>query len=64
MLGEFPSRANLATSDSTSSGAYFTHEGAFLLTGLVEPERPRLLVYSRANLIQAPNCLDLAEFSI
>ncbi len=55
VLGELPSLDNLRTSASTSSGVYLHHVGAFLLMGRVDPDFPRLLVYSLAVSEHTPN---------
>jgi hypothetical protein len=57
ILAELPSRESLRTNDSTSSGVYLTHDGVFLLIGRVDPDLPRLLVYSLA--VDAPSDLEI-----
>ena len=54
VLAELPSLDNFRTNDSTSSGVYLTHDGVFLLIGRVEPDLPRLLVYSLAVNAHTP----------
>ena len=54
MLAVFPSLDSFKTSDSTSSGVYFTHDGVFFEMGRVEPDLPRLLVYSLAVDVHTP----------
>jgi len=58
-LGEFPAFASLATRASTSSGVYLNHDGGFLLTGRVDPDRPRLLVYNLAKFDTLRACSNL-----
>jgi len=55
VLEELPSRASFTTSASTSSGVYLHQDGVFLLIGRVDPDLPRLLVYSLAVDYRTPN---------
>jgi len=62
--GEFPSFASLAIRPSISSGVYFNQAGGFLLTGRVDPDRPRLLVYSLAKSDTLRACTLIPDFGI